>query len=377
MKIILTGSGTGGHFYPNIAVAEQLRKIQKEEGIIEMEIFFASSDPYNKEELDRLNIKHQNIKSGKLRTYPSIHTFFDIFKTLIGFFQSLIFLIYRYPDVIFGKGGYDSFPIILAARLLRIPVIIHESDTIPGRVNKWAAKFAEKIMVSFPETSSYFPPEKVVVSGRPIIEDLVNIENAHGAKEFLHINEEKTPVVLILGGSQGAESINSVIIEGLNKLIKKYYIIHQTGSSQFNAVKLASKKILEKSEYSNRYMPFDFLNKEGMKRAAYVSDIIVSRAGSAIFEIATWGKPSILIPYKYAHGNHQHQNAFSYARAGACRVIEEPNLSISLLEMELDNILEDPELKKSMEQAAKKFNKPNSAYFIAKSLSDIGIEHES
>ena len=375
MRIVLTGSGTGGHFYPNMAVAEQLRKIQKEEGIMEMEIFFASSDPYNKEELKRLNIKYKNIQSGKIRTYPSIHTVIDLFKTITGIFQAFIFMIYMYPDVVFGKGGYDSFPIVFAARVLRVPVVIHESDSVPGRVNKWAGKFAEKIMISFPESSSFFPSEKTTLSGRPIMEDVASIEKADGAREFLHIHDD-VPVIFILGGSQGSEKINSTIIDGLDKLVEKYYIIHQTGSLHIKAVELASKNILKNSSYSHRYMAFDFLNNEGMKRAAHVTDLVISRAGSTIFEIAAWGKPSILIPYEYAHGNHQHHNAFAYARAGACRVIEESNLSVSVLIMELENIMGDPEIKESMEKAAKNFDKPNAAYMIAKYLSEIGIKHE-
>lgn len=375
MKIILTGSGTGGHFYPNMAVAEQLRKIQKEEGIMEMDIFFASSNPYNEKELKRLGIIYKNIQSGKIRTYPSIRTVIDIFKTILGIFQAIAFLIYRYPDVVFGKGGYDSFPVIFAARILRVPVVIHESDSVPGRVNKWAGKFAKKIILSFPESSSFFSSSKTSIWGRPIMEDVANIEKAEGAREFLHIHED-IPVIFILGGSQGSEKINSTIIDGLTKLVEKYYIIHQTGTLHIEAIKLASKNILKNSSYSHRYIPFDFLNNKGIKRAANVTDIVISRAGSTIFEIAAWGKPSILIPYEFAHGNHQHHNAFSYARAGACRVIEESNLSVSVLEMELENILDNPKVKKSMEQSAKKFNKPKAAYMIAKHLSDIGLKHE-
>lgn len=376
MKIILTGGGTGGHFYPTVAVAEKLRKIQQEEGIPEMKIFFASDDPYDKKELDLLNIKYKNIKSGKLRIYPSIKTVVDILKTFIGIFQSIYFIFLNYPDVVFGKGGYASFPIILAAKLFRIPIVIHESDSVPGRVNKWAGKSAKKIMVSFQETLEKFPPEKTELTGRPILEKIINIENTVGSKEFLHIHEEEVPVILILGGSQGSERINTTIVDSLLKLTEKYYVIHQTGEANIIAIKTVSKNILNNTEYPDRYKPFDFLDKEGMRRAAKLADIVVSRAGSTLFEIAAWGKPSILIPYEHAHANHQHLNAFAYARTGACRVIEEDNLSTTVLMLEIDRIIEDPEEREIMKKAAKEFHKPDAARKVARALVDIGLSHE-
>ncbi|MGM0482776.1 MAG: UDP-N-acetylglucosamine--N-acetylmuramyl-(pentapeptide) pyrophosphoryl-undecaprenol N-acetylglucosamine transferase, partial [Patescibacteria group bacterium] len=285
-------------------------------------------------------------------------------------------ILYIYPDVVFGKGGYSSFPTLLAARIFRIPVIIHESDSVPGRVNVWAGKFAQKVFISFPEAVKYFPEEKTIVSGRPIPEEIIDPKEARGSKEFLHMHDENVPVILVLGGSQGSDAINSVLIESIDKLVDKYYIIHQTGKDHINAVKVTSDQILNDSEYARRYLPFDYFDLEGMKRVAYLADLVISRAGSTLFEIAAWGKPSILVPYTYAHGNHQYYNAFSYARTGACRVIEEPNFSPSLLIMEIDNILGDPETKEEMSRAAKAFHKPEAARRIAVFLSEIGISHE-
>ncbi|MFP4539414.1 MAG: UDP-N-acetylglucosamine--N-acetylmuramyl-(pentapeptide) pyrophosphoryl-undecaprenol N-acetylglucosamine transferase [Candidatus Paceibacterota bacterium] len=376
MKIFLTGSGTGGHFYPNIAIAEQLRKIQKEEGILEMDLYFVSRESYDKTELERLGITHKFINSGKLRTYASIHTFFDIFRTISGIFKAFFLMFYIFPDVVFSKGGYTSFPVILAARVLRIPVFIHESDSVPGRVNKWAGKFAQKVFVSFPEATSHFPEEKSVLSGRPMLEKISNIEDTRGAREFLHIHEDDVPVLFILGGSQGAESINSTIINNLLNFAKEYYIIHQTGKAHIDVAKMAGMNLLKNTGFEHRYKPYDFLNTKGMRRAATLADVVVSRAGSTLFEIAAWGKASILIPYEYAHGQHQHHNAFAYARAGACHVIEEGNLSAQVLLMEIESILTDPDKKKTMEKAAKDFHKPEAAKMIAKELTEIGLSHE-
>ncbi|MGM0629010.1 MAG: undecaprenyldiphospho-muramoylpentapeptide beta-N-acetylglucosaminyltransferase [Patescibacteria group bacterium] len=376
MKIVLTGGGTGGHFYPIIAVAEELRKTQKEEGIAEMELIFASSEVYNRDELERLSIHYKKIKSGKIRTYASIQTFFDIFRTMWGCIQALFYILYVYPDAVFGKGGHSSFPTLFAARVLGVPVIIHESDSVPGRVNVWAGKFARRVFLSFPEAGKYFPEEKTMVSGRPIPEEIIDPQKVEGSREFLHIHDESVPVILVLGGSQGSDAINSVVIEAIEKLVDKYYIIHQTGKDHIKAVKVTAEQILKNSENADRYMPFDYFDLDGMRRVSYLADLVISRAGSTLFEIAAWGKPSILVPYTYAHGNHQYHNAFSYARSGACRVIEEPNLSSSLLIMEIDNILEDSKTKEEMEKAAKGFHKPGAARDIAVFLSEIGVSHE-
>ncbi len=376
MKIILTGGDTGGHFYPIIAVAEQLRKIQKEEGVTEMKIFFVSTHPYDKKELERLGITFKKIQSGKLRTYPSIQTVFDIFRTFFGIFQSLFFIFLNYPDVVFGKGGFPSFPVLLVAKTFRIPIIIHESDSVPGRVNKWAGKSAQQVFVSFKEAIASFPKEKTELAGRPIVEGISDIENIVGAREFLHIHDENVPVLLVLGGSQGSEKINSIIIDSLLKLTEKYYIIHQTGRNNIVAVRAASESILKRSPYADRYKPFDFLDREGIRRAESLSDLVLSRAGSTLFEIAAWGKAGILVPYEHAHGNHQHHNAFAYARAGACRVIEEYNLSTSVLMLELEDLFQNPQKIKSMEDAAKAFHRPSAAEKVAYALAEIGLLHE-
>ena len=375
MKIVLTGGCTGGHFYPLLAVAEELRKVQKEEGMVELKMTFTSSEPYDREELERLLIEYKEIKSGKLRTYASIENFLDAFRTLYGTVQAFFFLLFNYPDVVFGKGGHGSFPTLFAARILGIPVVIHESDSVPGRVNVWAGKFANKVFLSFPESAKNFPDEVTEVSGRPIPEDISVVRETEGAYEFLHV-EKGVPVILVLGGSQGSDAINQVVIESINELVEKYYVIHQTGKDHYEAVRLTAENILSSSKYGDRYKPFDFLNRDGLKRASYLADMVISRAGSTLFEIAAWEKPSILIPYTYAHGNHQYHNAFSYAHEGACRVIEEGNLSSAVLIMEIDNILEDQETAKRMSEAAKAFHRPNAAYDVATYLLELGRSHD-
>src|SRR3989344_3774262 len=180
MKILLTGGGTGGHFYPVIAVARALKKLAEEERFIEMSLTYLSDDPYDIRLLKEEGIDFVSVPAGKVRRYFSFLNFTDIFKTAWGILRAVIYVFWQMPDVIFSKGGYASFPALIAARIFRIPVLIHESDVVPGRVNRWAGSFADRVAVSFPESAKYFPKEKTALTGNPIRARLIggNVEEA-------------------------------------------------------------------------------------------------------------------------------------------------------------------------------------------------------
>ncbi len=376
MKIVFTGGGTGGHFYPIIAVAERVNQAIDKEHIIKSELYYFSDSPYDKEMLVQNNMRYEGVNSGKMRTYFSVQNFFDIFKILFGTINAIYKMFSIYPDVVFGKGGYASFPAIVAARILRIPVVIHESDSAPGRVNKWAGHFAKRIAVSFPEAMDYFPEKTVAWTGQPI---RMAIEHAGVKKEALEYFklEENIPVIFILGGSQGAELINNTILDALPRLVKKYQIIHQTGIKNFKNVSGQAEVVLaNNNEQKIRYMPIAFLSSLQIKMAAGAATIIISRAGSTLFEIASWGVPSILIPFTNSNADHSRKNAFSYARAGACSVIEEANMTANILYSELERVLGDKEGYEQMKKDAKAFNKPGAAEKIAHELVSIALSHE-
>lgn len=373
MKILFTGGGTGGHFYPIIAVAQSIREIAYEQKLIEPEFYFMSSDIYNERALLENKITFVPVSAGKMRRYFSIKNFLDIGKTFLGIFQA-IFKIYQiYPDVIFAKGGYNSVPALWAAKILNIPVVIHESDSHPGRANMWAAKFAKRIAVSYPEATQYFPKDKTAVTGNPIRKEIL-YPIAEGAKEYLKLTEE-LPIILVLGGSQGATRINDLILDLLPELTKRYQIIHQTGKNNFTDAETRSKILLEGTGRDSRYKPFAYLNDLASRMAAGATDLIVSRAGSAIFEIAQWGVPSIIIPIPEAVSHDQRTNAFTYARSGACVVIEENNLSASVLLSEIDRLFQNPKLLDDMKKGAKTFSNPNAARTIADEIVKIALSH--
>lgn len=375
MKIVFTGGGTGGHFYPIIAVVQKVNQIIDREHIIGVKLYYFSDDPYDREMLVENRLSYEEINSGKVRTYFSFRNVTDLFKIFFGTINAVFKLFSIYPDAVFGKGGYASFPTIFAARILRIPVLIHESDSAPGRVNIWAGHFAKKIAVSFAEAASYFPSKAVAWTGQPIISE-IEYKAARGEALSYFKLESESPVIFILGGSQGAELINNTILDALPRLIKNYQIIHQTGIKNFKLVSMQAEVILTDNKYKSRYLPIAYMNPLQMKMAAGAAVIIVSRAGSMLFEIASWGVPSILIPITNTNGNHQKKNAFNYARAGACIVIEEANMTANILSSEIKRITENKDSYQKMAENTKAFGKPGAAEKIARALVDIALSHE-
>jgi len=374
MKILLTGGGTGGHFYPLIAIAEKLIEAADKQKIIDLRLYYMSDSPYEKRMLFENKINFIQVPSGKMRTYFSIRNFFDLFKTATGAFYGLLSMFFIYPDVVISKGGYAAFPAVLAAKLLKIPVIVHESDSYPGRLNVWTAKFAQHVAISWPEAAEYLPKEKTALTGQPIRRDILH-GDPNGALDHFKLNAD-LPIILVLGGSQGAEIINNIIVESLPELLSKYQIIHQTGNNNIADVLSRSKLLMENDPNISRYFPVPYLNNLSTRFASGCSDLIISRAGSAIFEIASWGIPSIIIPITNSNGDHQKKNAYNYARIGACEVIEEANLSPHLFISEIDKLFENKEKLNKMKESALSFADHKAAEKIAELAVNIAISHE-
>ncbi len=374
MKILFTGGGTGGHFYPIIAVAESVNKIVKEKRLIPPTLYYMADEPYDSRALFDNGITFVKMPAGKMRHYFSLLNVTDTFKTAFGVLKSLWKIFRIYPDVIFGKGGYASFPALVAGRIFRIPVVIHESDSIPGRVNLWAGKFARDVAVSYPEAARFFPNSRTAYTGNPLRAEILKPDSS-GAHEFLKL-EESIPTILILGGSQGSSTINESILEVLPDLVERYQIIHQTGKANFAEISRTAGVILSKSSHKDRYKPFDYLNDLGMKMSAGASSLVVSRAGSTIFEIAAWGLPSIIIPLGEEVSHDQTENAFNFARSGSAVVVEEVNLTPHILLSEIDNLFANPEKMARMGESAKGFSRLDAADVIALKLLEIGLSHE-
>lgn len=375
MKIVLTGGGTGGHFYPLMAVAEEINILVKERKLVEASLFYLAPEPYNRELLFENQISFYRVPAGKLRRYFSPRNLTDGLKTAWGIVVAIWRLYVLYPDVVFSKGGYASFPVIFAARFLKIPLIIHDSDSTPGRVSRWAGKFAARIALAFPSAAETFPPERVALVGNPIRRSLL-YPIKQGAYEFLAL-DRTVPIIYITGGSQGAEIINETVLDILPSLLEHYQIIHQTGEANLDEVKKRSQVILENQLTANRYKVFANLNSTALQMTAGVAQLVVSRAGAGlIFEIAHWGIPSILVPIPEDVSHDQRTNAFTYARGGGAVVIEQQNLTPSILLSEINRLMENPELRKTMGQHARAFARPESGRLIAEEILKIALSHE-
>ena len=379
MTIVFTGGGTGGHFYPIIAIAEALEDIVREKRLIAPALYYLAPNSFDKKALFDNGITYINIPAGKMRRYASIRNVTDLFITALGIFSATITLFRLYPDVVVSKGGYGSVPTVIAAHLLRIPIIIHESDAKPGRANLFAAKFAKKIAISFESAAAYFPKQaqsKIARTGIPIRKALMRLET-EGAQQYLKL-ESAIPTILILGGSQGAMKINEMVLSSLSRLISFANIIHQTGQMHFTNVQAVASVVLGKDPHADRYHPVDYLSEVSLQRAVGVASIVVSRAGAnSIAEIGLWKKPAILIPIPESVSHDQRTNAYAYAKTGAAVVLDEENLTPHILTSEIERIINDPELAKKMGDLAEGFTDPDAARILATEVLAIALPHES
>ncbi|MEK9148377.1 MAG: glycosyltransferase, partial [Patescibacteria group bacterium] len=250
MRIAFTGGGTGGHFFPILAVAREIKRMAEEERILDLQLFYFGPQPFDPGLMQKEDILFVPIAAGKIRRYFSLWNITDIFKTALGILQAMANMFVVMPDVVFAKGGYGSFPTLLAARIYRVPVIIHESDARPGRVNRWAGKWAIRIAIAFEGAAEYFPQERTALTGTPIRKRILG-GSQEEARESLGVFSDR-PVIFIIGGSQGARVINETITQILPQLLEHYEIIHQVGDKNIEDLKLETASILEDTHIARR-----------------------------------------------------------------------------------------------------------------------------
>jgi UDP-N-acetylglucosamine--N-acetylmuramyl-(pentapeptide) pyrophosphoryl-undecaprenol N-acetylglucosamine transferase len=363
MRILFTGGGTGGHLFPIIAVAREIKKTATEQ----VEMLFVGPKTVGDEILEKENIPKKIIRAGKMRFF-SIEILFNFLKTIIGFFQSLWILFHFMPNVVFSKSGFGSVPVVLAAWIFRVPILTHESDSVPGLSARLGAKFSKRVAISFPRAKEYFPPKKTALIGNPIRQELTS-GSKEEAKNIFKLEGTK-PLVLILGGSQGAQAINDLVISCLKNLLSECEVIHQCGKENFEMI-----KTLFSGNFPAGYHPYPFLDETELKNGMAAADLIIARAGGGhIFEIAACAKPSILIPLPESAGDHQKYNAYDFSQNGAALVIEQENLTPNFLINRISTLLKNPFELQKMGTAAKSFALPNAAGKIAEELYNIAAK---
>jgi UDP-N-acetylglucosamine--N-acetylmuramyl-(pentapeptide) pyrophosphoryl-undecaprenol N-acetylglucosamine transferase len=371
-RVVFTGGGSGGHIYPILAVAEALQaKCDQLKAPVEFS-YLGPKDPYSAL-LSQRGIPVYPIASGKMRRYFSLQNFLDGPKFVIGFFQALWKLYFIMPDVVFSKGGTGALPVVVAAWFYRIPVAIHDSDAQPGLTNVTSGRFATRVFLSFARAAAFFRADKVEVTGSPLRTELLGERvSKEVAKEIMGFNKTQ-PLVLVIGGSQGAQRINEFVLGNLPQFIAMTSVLHQTGPGNFVEVEKLSKVALASAPATYRYVPVGYFGGapgggNDMATALTAADIVVARSGSSVCEFASFGLPAILIPLSTSANDHQRVDAYEFAATGAAIVIEEANLLPGIFFAQLTNILVDADLRAKMSAASLAFFIPGAADKIADGL---------
>ena len=313
-KIVLTGGGSAGHVTPNIALIPSL----KEAGF---EItYMGSYDGIEKKLIGDFELPYVGISTGKFRRYLDLKNFTDPFRVLKGFVEAKKFLRGYRPDVVFSKGGFVSVPVVRAAATLGIPCIIHESDMTPGLANKMCIPVARKVCCNFPETLKQLPPDKCVLTGSPIRAELAQGSRLAGLN-LCGFSANK-PVIMVIGGSLGAASVNKAIRDALPKLLMDFQVVHLCGKDKVDNLLLNT----------SGYKQFEYVKAE-LKDLFAMADLVVSRAGAnAICELLALKKPNILIPLPASSSRgDQLLNAKSFESQGFSIVINEDDLTTEML----------------------------------------------
>lgn len=345
-KIVFTGGGSAGHVSVNTAIIPEFIKnnwevtyIGSEKGIEKTII-----------EKEFPDLSYKTISVGKLRRYLSVENIKDPFRVIKGIFDARKILKQIRPDFIFSKGGFVSVPVVLAGKMLNIPIMIHESDYTPGLANKIAMPFATKIFTTFEETNAHLPKEKALYIGA-VLREGIFVGNKSRGKSYCGFDDSK-PVLLVMGGSLGAVRINRVITENLEKLLTSYQIIHICGKGN-----------VDKSLKQKGYAPFEYVYEELFDLLA-AADVVVSRAGSnSIFEFLGLQKPMLLIPLSAnASRGDQILNAESFEKKGYCKVIQEEDLSFEHFNSTLKHLLIEGETYKAKMKQERPFKTASEMY---------------
>ncbi len=375
--IVFTGGGTGGHIYPGLAIADELKAISNEYSII-----WIGSNNGKDKKMVQANVSKDGTKScdrfiaipsGKLRRYFSLQNFIDIFKIGFGFIASIIILIKVKPLVVFSKGGFVSVPPCAAAKLLGIPVYTHECDFSPGLATKLNVRFAKKILLSYEESKSFFAPTvqtKLLVVGNPVRDIFWNADSNSGYS-FLEYKKSNKPLLMVLGGSSGAKQVNNVVFEKLDWLLEQFDVVHQTGPGDdfSRALELVAERA---SDATKVYKPFDFIYTE-MPHVLSCADVILSRSGAnSIWECAVEQKPMLLLPLAGSGTRgDQVENAKHFQQKGGAIVVDSLEKDFTVLCGNITSALEllkHEENLQTMRDVLKDMTKSNPAKIIASLL---------
>lgn len=335
-RLVVAGGGTGGHLFPGIAIAKRVCETFPETRVL----FIGTDRPFEKEQVAKAKFYHSVSGATGIKGLGWQKKLKAAVRIPLSVLNCMVKLIRFRADAVVGVGGFSSGPVILAAWLLRRPVVLHEQNSVPGIANRLAARFAKRIFITFPESEAFFPEGKCTLSGNPVRDEILQAAKRPP-------QADKPTTLLVAGGSQGARGINKAITQALTELkALNIQIIHQCGENDLSKVKEA----YQKAEISASVTPFI----QNMHEAFEKADLIVGRAGATtLSELMVMGKPSILVPFPQATDNHQEKNGRYLEKAGAARVILESELEEGVLSEAVQSLLADPEALSAMGKAAR------------------------
>lgn len=363
MNIIISGGGTGGHIYPAIAIAQTLKKQYPNCKVL----FVGAEGKMEMEKVPKVGFEIVGLPIRGLQRSLSLENLKFPFKLGQSLWKARQIIQQFKPDVCIGVGGYASGALMQMAVLQGVPTLIQEQNSYAGLTNKLLSKFVKKICVAYPNMEQYFPEEKIVFTGNPVHNDLINLEilRQKSADFFKLNNTQKT--IFIVGGSLGARSINHAILQGIEKILPHYQLIWQTGSTDFQRI---SSKLEEKNLLTHPNLVLkDFIYE--MQFAYSLADIVISRAGAlAISELSIAGKPCIFVPYPFAAEDHQTKNAVSLVDAKAALLVKDAEVNNKLVDTALA-LAQDVEQQIVLQKNIQAFAKPQAAEEIVAEITKL------
>ena len=342
MRVIIAAAGTAGHINPGLAIANKIKKEEKDSKII----FIGTTRGLENDLVPRAGYELKTIDAYGLSKKITIENMKKMMKTLKGFKEAKKIIQEFKPDIMIGTGGYICLPVALAASKLKVPIVLHESNAFPGVAIKMLSKKASAILVGFEDAKKRIRnTENVVVVGNPSKVKKISFTNSQKEKilKEIGLTDIEKPIVLVFGGSQGAQKINESFINIISKKInEKYQIIWATGPNQYEIIKAKLQSLnINIDNISNvKILPYIYNMEEVMNCV----DLVVSRSGAmTITEISIVGKPSIFIPFPYATENHQEYNAKVLEKVGAAKIILDADLDFNILNSTINEIISDKE----------------------------------
>lgn len=381
MKLLIVAGG-GGHFAAAFAV---IQKIPKDWDVLVVgrKYAFEADKTPSLEYLtcQKLGIKFVSITTGRLQRNLSRHSLNMFIKMPVGFLQSIKIIKDYKPDVMLSFGGYVSLPVCFAARLLSIPIIVHEQTFGAGLANRIVSKFAQKVCISWESSRKYFPEEKVILTGNPIKQRAESRElSDEKILRLLSVAQDDKKIIFVTGGSGGAHAIN-VLIEGtLEKLLQKYIVIHQTGDAKEygDFDRLTAKKRSLNADLQKKYILTKFVEPDQVFDILEKSDLIVSRSGiNIVTELLSVGKPVLFIPLPYGQHDEQLTNALFVKKFGLAEIAEQKNLTPDNLLDLIVNMLKNIDSYKKHSIAAKKLIQKDAAVKIISLITDVNQQKKT